>query len=91
MSIYSGPVFDMAARQFEKVADHLDMPVSERARLLYPKRTFAVSVPIHKDDGSTEVFQGYRVQHHLTLGPTKGARGFPPRWISARWRRWRCG
>ena len=45
MSIYSGPVFDMAARQFEKVADHLDMPVSERARLLYPKRTLAVSVP----------------------------------------------
>ena len=52
MSIYSGPVFDMAARQFEKVADHLDMPVSERDRLLYPKRTITVSVPVHRDDGT---------------------------------------
>ena len=35
-----------------------------------------VSCPIHRDDGSVAVFHGYRVQHHLTLGPTKGGTRF---------------
>src|SRR5437016_12445557 len=69
-TIYSGPVFEMARKQFQDVADYLQIPHDERDRLLYPKRAIAVSCPIHRDDGSTQVFQGYRVQHHLTLGPT---------------------
>jgi glutamate dehydrogenase (NAD(P)+) len=76
MSIYSGAVFAMAQEQFGFVADHLNIPQDERARLLFPKRAIAVSVPIHLDDGRTEVFQGYRVQHHLTLGPGKGGTRF---------------
>ncbi|MGY4473428.1 glutamate dehydrogenase/leucine dehydrogenase [Bradyrhizobium sp. USDA 3364] len=36
-----------------------------------PERAVTVSCPIHRDDGRTAVFEGYRVQHHLTLGPTK--------------------
>lgn len=75
-AIYSGPVFDMARRQFEQVADHLQILEMDRDRLLYPKRTIAVSCPIHRDDGRVEVYQGYRVQHHLTLGPTKGGTRF---------------
>lgn len=75
-SIYSGPVFEMARQQFERVADHLEIQEVDRSRLLYPKRAIAVSCPIHRDDGRTEVFQGYRVQHHLTLGPTKGGTRF---------------
>ncbi|MDR3520593.1 MAG: Glu/Leu/Phe/Val dehydrogenase [Acidocella sp.] len=76
MSIYTGPVFDMARRQFQVIADHINIPADERDRLLYPKRAITVSCPIHRDDGSTAVFQGYRVQHHLTLGPTKGGTRF---------------
>src|ERR1700735_1273443 len=76
MSVYSGEVFDMARRQFTIIADHIGMPEDERDRMLYPKRAVTVSVPIHRDDGSTAVFQGYRVQHHLTLGPTKGGTRF---------------
>src|SRR5271155_1869660 len=76
MSIYSGPVFEMARQQFHVIADHIGMPEDERDRLLYPKRAIAVSCPIPLDDGSTKVFQGYRVQHHLTLGPTKGGTRF---------------
>ena len=45
MSIYTGPVFDMARTQFRVVADHLHIPEDERDRLLYPKRAVAVSVP----------------------------------------------
>lgn len=95
-SIYSGPVFEMAHRQFESVADHLEIPVRERPRIFMPKRALAVSCPIHKDDGSVAVFQGYRVQHHLTLGPTKGGTRFAPGVdvgevaALAIWMSWKC-
>jgi len=72
MEIYAHPTFQMACRQFDLVADHLQIPVSERERLKFPKRSLTVALPVHMDDGSTRVFSGYRVQHHLTLGPTKG-------------------
>jgi glutamate dehydrogenase (NAD(P)+) len=75
-STYSGLVFEMARQQFVSVADHLNIPSDERQRIFMPKRAIIVSCPIHRDDGSTEVFQGYRVQHHLTLGPTKGGTRF---------------
>ena len=96
MSIYTGPVFDMARTQFNVIADHLDIPEDERPRLLYPKRAVAVSVPVHMDDGRTEVFQGYRVQHHLTLGPTKGGTRFAANLnigevaALAVWMSWKC-
>jgi glutamate dehydrogenase (NAD(P)+) len=76
MSIYTGPVFEMARQQFQVIADYLEIPPDERERLLYPKRAITVSCPIHRDDGSIAVYQGYRVQHHLTLGPTKGGTRF---------------
>jgi len=75
-ALYSGPVFDMARGQFDGIADHLGITEDERDRLLLPKRAIAVSCPIHRDDGTMAVFQGYRVQHHLTLGPTKGGTRF---------------
>ncbi|UTD26419.1 Glu/Leu/Phe/Val dehydrogenase [Bradyrhizobium sp. WD16] len=76
MTVYSGPVFEMAASQFQVIADYLSIPHDERDRLLMPKRAVTVSCPIHRDDGTTAVFEGYRVQHHLTLGPTKGGTRF---------------
>src|ERR1700682_2452081 len=79
MTVYSGPVFDMAVNQFGVIANHLSIPMDERDRLLMPKRAITVSCPIHRDDGSIAVFEGYRVQHHLTLGPTKGGTRFAPR------------
>ena len=81
----------MARQQFQVIADHIGMPEDQRDRLLYPKRAIAVSCPIHRDDGTTAVFQGYRVQHHLSLGPTKGGTRFSRPSISARSRRWRSG
>jgi glutamate dehydrogenase (NAD(P)+) len=78
MTIYAGPVFEMAANQLKVVADHLEIPMDERDRLLYPKRAITVSCPIRRDDGTIAVFEGYRVQHHLTMGPTKGGTRFSP-------------
>ncbi len=96
MSIYTGPVFAMAKEQFGTIADHLGIPLDERDRLLYPKRAITVSIPIHMDDGTTAVFEGYRVQHHLTLGPTKGGVRFAPNvdigevGALSIWMSWKC-
>ena len=95
-SIYTGPVFEMARSQFHSVADFLEIPDGQRDRLLYPKRAITISVPINMDNGETAVFQGYRVQHHLTLGPTKGGTRFAPNVdigeVSALaiWMSWKC-
>ena len=96
MTLYSGPVFAMARDQFHVIADHLAIPTDERERLLLPKRAIVVSVPIHMDDGRTAVYQGFRVQHHLTLGPAKGGTRFAPNVdigevaALAIWMSWKC-
>jgi glutamate dehydrogenase (NAD(P)+) len=71
-SLYDSDVFRMACRQFDKAADAINLPESIRDRTKYPRRTFAVALPIRRDDGSITVFEGYRVQHNLTTGPAKG-------------------
>jgi glutamate dehydrogenase (NAD(P)+) len=87
----------MACEQFDSVADYLGISESERARLKYPKRSLTVGLPIQRDDGSTTVFSGYRVQHHLTLGPTKGGLRYHPDVTLgevaalAMWMSWKCG
>jgi glutamate dehydrogenase (NAD(P)+) len=96
MDIYDHPTFRMACQQFDRVADHLELSESERNRLKFPKRSLIVSLPIHRDDGSIQVFAGYRVQHHLTLGPTKGGLRFHPDVALgevaalAMWMSWKC-
>src|ERR1700726_3326439 len=96
MTVYSGPVFDMAVNQFGVIANHLSIPMDERDRILLPKRAITISCPIHRDDGSIAVFEGYRVQHHLMLGPTKGGTRFSPSVdigevaALAIWMSWKC-
>ncbi len=77
-SVYADPAFDMACEQFRLIADYLHIDANDRDRLLLPKRAVMVALPIHRDDGSTSVYTGYRVQHHLTIGPTKGGTRFAP-------------
>jgi len=96
MEIYDHPSFKMACQQFDLVADYLQMDHSERDRVKYPKRSLTVALPIHCEDGSTRVFTGYRVQHHLTLGPTKGGLRYHPDVTLgevaalAMWMSWKC-
>ena len=96
MEIYYHPTFRMACRQFDLVADHLQIPLDERDRLKYPKRSMTVALPIHLDDGSVRVFTGHRVQHFLTLGPTKGGLRYHPGVALgevaalAMWMSWKC-
>lgn len=94
--VYDSPIFRMACQQFDLVADFLDIPENARDRLKMPKRAVSVAMPVRRDDGSTTVFMGYRVQHHLTLGPTKGGVRFHPDvtlgevGALAMWMSWKC-
>ena len=69
------PVLDawaVAQRQFDIAADRLDLEPGLRAVLREAERELIVSVPVRMDDGSVKVFTGYRVQHNLGRGPSKG-------------------
>lgn len=96
MQVYDHPSFRMACQQFDAVADYLQMPADKRDRVKYPKRSLTVAIPVHLDDGRVEVFSGYRVQHHLALGPTKGGLRFHPEVTLgevaalAMWMSWKC-
>lgn len=95
-TLLQNPVFAMAAEQFDQVADFLNLSEDLRERCKWPKRIITVTVPIRRDDGSTEVFFGHRVQHHLTRGPTKGGLRYHPSvdlgeiTALAMWMTWKC-
>lgn len=94
--LYNTDVFRMACRQFDLAADIINIPPKVRDRTKYPKRCLAVTLPIRRDDGSTEMFEAFRVQHHLSLGPTKGGVRFHPSVdvgevaALAMWMSWKC-
>lgn len=72
MSLFESPFFQDAFSQLEEAAGIMKMDPNVLERLKYPKRALQVSVPIRLDDGTVKVFEGYRVQHNMTLGPGKG-------------------
>ena len=94
--LLNDPVFSMAAGQFDRVADFLKLDDRVRERCKWPKRIITVSLPVTMDDGRTEVFFGYRVQHHLSRGPVKGGLRFHPKVklgevaALAMWMNWKC-
>jgi glutamate dehydrogenase (NAD(P)+) len=93
----TAPAFKMACLQLEGVADVINVDKGVLERLSKPKRALVVSVPIRMDDGRTENFVGYRVQHSLTSGPSKGGLRFHPSVdlgevaALAMWMSWKCG
>ncbi|MCS7182932.1 MAG: Glu/Leu/Phe/Val dehydrogenase [Thermoanaerobaculum sp.] len=88
--------FAMAQRQFDEVADQLGLDEGVRALLRWPLREFHFRIPVHMDDGTVRVFDGYRVQHNDARGPAKGG----IRWAAnetldtvralATWMTWKC-
>lgn len=91
------PTFQMAKRQLESVAQVIDLDPGILQRLSQPKRALVVSVPIRMDNGQTQNFIGYRVQHSLTSGPSKGGLRYHPAVdlgevaALAMWMSWKCG
>lgn len=69
---WRSPLYRIASSQFERCADVLNLDQEVCERLLEPRRSLIVVFPVRLDDGTVRSFTGYRVQHTLTMGPTKG-------------------
>ncbi len=93
----SSATYRMALSQLESVASLLKIDRGILQRLSVPKRAMIVSVPVRMDDGATRVFNGYRVQHSLTSGPSKGGLRYHQSVdlgevaALSMWMSWKCG
>ena len=80
----------------DEAASKLGLTYNDYVTLRYPERELTVSLPVTMDDGHTEVFTGYRVQHNSTRGPSKGGIRFHPEAYLdevkalAAWMTWKC-
>ncbi len=88
--------FEMAQKQFDNVADLLELDAATRDLLRWPLREYHFSIPVRMDDGSVRVFRGFRCQHNDARGPCKGGIRFHPqetidtvRALSM-WMTWKC-
>src|SRR5947209_3399377 len=88
--------FRIAMRQFDTAAEKLNLEAGLREVLRRPHRAFIFSLPVKMDDGSTRVFEAYRVQHNSSRGPCKGGIRYHPN-VSldevkalASWMTWKC-
>lgn len=88
--------FEMAQRQFDRVADLLGLDPATRDLLRVPQREYQFSIPVRMDDGHVKVFRGFRVQHNDARGPSKGGIRFHPQETIdtvralAMWMSWKC-
>jgi len=88
--------FEMAQKQFDTVADLLELDQPTRDLLRQPLREYHFSIPVRMDDNSVRVFRGFRCQHNDARGPCKGGIRFHPqetidtvRALSM-WMTWKC-
>jgi glutamate dehydrogenase (NAD(P)+) len=85
-----------AEARFDKAADQLGVEDGMRKVLRSPSREITVHIPVHLDDGRIEVFTGYRVQHSIARGPSKGGIRYAPDVTLdevralASWMTWKC-
>ena len=68
----------IARQQLERVAHKLNLSPAIYERLRHPRRILTVSIPTMMDDGTVEVFTGYRVHHNVFRGPAKGGIRYHP-------------
>jgi glutamate dehydrogenase (NAD(P)+) len=69
---FSNELFKNVIKQIDQSCSLAGIDPNIADRLKRPKRALVVSIPVRMDDGSVHVFEGYRVQHNMTLGPGKG-------------------
>src|SRR5579864_4893622 len=71
-------IFRISQIQFDIAAEHLKLDPGLRQILRTPKRVLEVSIPVKMDNGQIKVFTGYRVQHSIARGPSKGGIRYHP-------------
>ena len=89
-------LFAVAVEQFQIAADVLGLDDDMRRILGHCQKELTVNFPVEMDDGSVQVFTGYRVQHNAGPGPTKGGIRYhqsvslPEVKALAMWMTWKC-
>jgi glutamate dehydrogenase (NAD(P)+) len=89
-------VFGDAMAYFDEAAKLLDLEPAMRAILTHPSRQIIFSIPFQRDNGSLEVYTGYRVQYNFARGPAKGGIRYHPGvtldevTALAFWMTWKC-
>jgi glutamate dehydrogenase (NAD(P)+) len=88
--------FQIAQGQFDSVAEKMNLDQGVREVLRWPAREFTFRIPVRMDNGTLQVFTGFRVQHNDARGPNKGGIRFHPdetidtvRALSM-WMTWKC-
>jgi len=88
--------FTTAQMEFDRIASLIELDDGARQLLRNPMREYHFTIPVRMDDGSVEVFQGFRIQHNDARGPCKGGIRFHPqetidtvRALSM-WMTWKC-
>jgi glutamate dehydrogenase (NAD(P)+) len=70
--------FEIVSEFFGRAADRLGIDEHVRKVLSTSYRELRVQLPLHRDDGTLEVYSGYRVQHNGARGPYKGGVRYHP-------------
>lgn len=70
--------YDNVLKVVKQAAEILGYEESDYEAIKYPERELKVSVPVQMDDGTVQVFEGYRIQHSTSRGPAKGGIRFHP-------------
>ncbi len=87
---------ETARHQLDRAASHVDVDPNVVERLTYPMAVHEVRVPLERDDGTVEMFEGYRAQHDSVRGPFKGGLRYHPDVNReevmglAMWMTWKC-
>jgi len=88
--------FALAQSQLRRVGEIFGLDPNLVRVLSQCKKAVEVSIPVSMDDGSTGVFQGYRVTHNIARGPSKGGIRYHPDVTLdevkalAMWMTWKC-
>lgn len=90
------PVLEMAQAQLAEAARYLNLDPGLSEVLSKPKRALIVNFPVVMDNGEVECFEGCRVQHNTSRGPTKGGIRYHPEvdvdetTALSMWMTWKC-
>ena len=93
---HADSAYHTAIEQYNRATQHLDISDDVIEFMRYPRREFTVNFPVRRDNGTMEMFTGYRVHHSTILGPSKGGLRFSTAVTLdevralAMWMTWKC-
>ena len=63
---------NLVQKQLNNCFIHSNIPATMQKILLQPTNEVIFNFPVKLDNGTIEMFKGYRIQHNNILGPYKG-------------------